>query len=115
MAQEYARGVNAATAKARAIACSSMEIRFRCEKTKCSDGKPNARGKIRIPFAELDGSLSSYANRLGASGAGSYVCWPEAITCPSARKPATPTALAAKILDRNPRTSEQILEDSGVE
>jgi len=56
VAQGCATEVYAMSAKAKAIACLSTEIRFRCGKTDRSDGEANAQHRTHgIPFAELPG------------------------------------------------------------
>jgi len=54
-AQECATELYATSAKARAIDCSSMEIRYQCGKRdRRSDGKASARYRVRgILFAEI--------------------------------------------------------------
>ena len=54
--QDFATAAYATSAKAKAIACLSTEIRFRCGKTDRSDGEANAQHRTHgIPFAELPG------------------------------------------------------------
>src|SRR5271170_1768321 len=68
MPQDCGTEVNAASAAAKAIGCSSTEVRTRRDKKNRSDGKASVRRSGGLPLAELQHTEKFSALKRGASG-----------------------------------------------